>query len=526
MASTSPAAEVKASSAAPEGTPTVKREASIASVKPVVVEEQSTEYNPLHKPLTFFGGHNIEALRLITEELSHSIPDVPRVEEMGVIDLRALMLGLQCGIHAEVRLALDHLVRLSVHPGVIIDLDKCEDLTDVLIDCAEEQIDILAEEAPEVSDLVDLPSYEDVVRSCRVESESLQDVAPVGTNAYEMERAAERLIAITTILRNFSFNEGNHRLLSTKIVINFLSNAIRLLGTRNTFLRTSDNVAALYKDIITFLSNVTGIMELPTRDDALHILHFLLAFAPQPAPSLIPDAPLRFVSYNAPSHRYLPLAVDSLAKLLARQEPNRSLYRQIFTSSPSPSPGTSSESTDLLTRAFALSISILPDRTKGSLSTSTEIRTVEARKALLTQGMLAADILASLAPGPEAGVAKAWLESEDRWPSSLLRMAYVLSTDRATPAVQQQRAAAMGGRMPPMEADVAGYALITHRGLGMLKRLVEKAGRKGVLVDGGEEEVLRRDPMPQRETVLGALLTPSADKGALRLLCGLYGMVA
>ncbi|KAH0254066.1 hypothetical protein KCU71_g22478, partial [Aureobasidium melanogenum] len=402
------------------GTPSIKREASTAELKHVTGQE--TEYEPHRRTLDYYGGYDIIPLAKLGGEIARLVPDVPMVDEMGLIDIRALTLSLQSGIHAETRHALDHLTLISIEPRINLDLDKCEDLTDVLVDCAEAQLDILADGAAEVSDGLDLPSYEDLVKLCRIENESLQDIPAVGTQEYELDRAADRLIAVTTLLRNLSFNEANHRLLSSNSVVNFVSNAIRLLGTRNTFLRTSRNVADFYKDIITFLSNITGVLELPSRDDALHILQFILAFAPQPAPTLSSDSPLLFSPYIPLAQRHLPLAVDCLAKLLARQEPNRSLYRSIFTSSQTLNPSESVPPADLLTSAFALSISVLPERSKRVFSTTVELKMVEARKALLTQGMLAADILASMVPAAhsydgteEKNLARAWLGSDDRW---------------------------------------------------------------------------------------------------------------
>ncbi|KAK4941210.1 hypothetical protein LTR66_014831, partial [Elasticomyces elasticus] len=299
---------------------------------------QEDEYVPQARKIDSFGGYDIhDMLAHNGAELARSIPNVPHPEEMGLIDLRAISLSLQSGIHGEVRLALDSLAQISHEHK--IELEHCEDLIDALVDCAEDQIDALAEEAPEVSDALDLPSYEDIVRAWRSESEDLQNVPAVGSIEYDLDRAVDRLIAITTILRNVSFYESNHALLTSPPVIKVLSLAIRHLGTRNLLLRTSLNTADFYKDVVVYLSNTAQAIELPSRDDALHILHFLLAFAPQPFPVLPPSSthdapPLRFTSYHPITHRYLPAAVDSLAKLLARSDPNRSLYRHIFSATP------------------------------------------------------------------------------------------------------------------------------------------------------------------------------------------------
>jgi len=111
--------------------------------------------------------------------------------------------------------------------------------------------------------------------------------------------------------------------------------------------------------------------------------------------------------------------------------------------------------------------------------------------------------------------------------------------------------------MQILQPDEQGFGLISHRALGMLRRLVEKAGthhdrprslemhvngmqnghnhangassdQNGVedddpaLSEEGAEAYLKGDPIPHRETVLGALLMPNTDKGILKLLCQLY----
>jgi len=103
-------------------------------------------------------------------------------------------MSLQSGITAEVRLALDSILLLTLDQRLAFELKACEDLVETLVDCAEVQVDFLAENAAEVSDVMLVNSYEDVVRGCRCEQEALQDVMPFGTIEYELDRAVDRLI--------------------------------------------------------------------------------------------------------------------------------------------------------------------------------------------------------------------------------------------------------------------------------------------------------------------------------------------
>lgn len=516
--------------------PSVKQEPAGAVMKSD--EPQSTNYVPQMRSIEWDGGYDIPALNELGNIIQQRMPNMPTVDEMGVIDTRAITLSLASGIHGEVRYALDALAIISMDQRISFDLEKCDDLIDVLIDCAEEQADLLSEEAAEVSDALDLPSYEDIMRGSKIEADTLQDVPAFGTQAFELDRAADKLVAITTILRNFSFYEHNHRLLTTNTLMKWLSNTIRLLGTRNMLLRTFYNTQDFYKDMVIFLSNITQSLELPSRDDALHILHFLLAFAPQPSPSYTESSgKIVFQSFNPAIHRYLPPAVDCLAKLLARQDPNRVLYKSIFTASSS-SLASSESPLDLLTRSFALSISVLPDRSKAATANSSQLRIVEARKAYLTQGMLAADILTTLLPSTDSVLARSWLESEDGWSGSLLSLASLLSVDQPPRAGMPNK-----GPQQPMGWDVESFRLIAYRSLMMLKRLAEKAGKNaartlvngftdGDAIDEGEdgqheepdEEIEKWEGIPLGHAVIGALMLPNCDKTSLGLLCGLHEM--
>ena len=510
--------------------PPIKPEPSSAVMKSE--EPQSSNYVPAARSIESDGGYDVQALSDLGQSIAKSRPDMPLLQEMGLIDVKAIQLSLACGIHSEVRYALDMLTILSREDAVQFDLSKSEDLIDVIIDCAEEQIEVLSEEAAEVSDALDLPSYEDVVRGSKIEAETLQETPPFGSQAYELDRAADKLVAIGVTIRNFSFYEHNHVALTSAPLTKWLSNTIRLLGTRNMLLRTFHNAQDFYKDMVTFLSNVTQSLELPSRDDALHVLHFLLAFAPQPAPSYTEgNGQVRFTSFVPAMHRYLPPAVDCLAKLLARQDPNRQLYRSIFTASSS-SLAISESPLDLLTRAFALAISVLPDRSNGATGNAVQLRIVDVRKAYITQGMLAADILTTLLPSSEMDLARSWIESEDGWALGLLTLAALLSVDRG-PMNQGPKGRELG-------MDTESFRLITHRALTMMKRLAEKAG-KGVashapsnssavngdvkLEDGDVvAKVPKWEGIPQSHALLGAMAMPQIDKVALGLLCGLHDM--
>ncbi|TAQ87621.1 hypothetical protein B7494_g4041 [Chlorociboria aeruginascens] len=466
----------------------------------------SPELDPKVRHLDTFGGIELDSLLKLGNDIIKYRPDVPAVGDLGAIDIHALTMSLQSGLKAEVRLALDTLLLLSFEQRVQLDLRACEDLAESLIDCAEMQLDLLAENAAEVSDMMLVTSYEDILRGCNSEKEILQDIPVFGSTDYELDRAVDRLICITTIMRNLSFHELNHHSLAEKFVIKFLCIVIRYLGTRNMLLRTNQNTLDFMKDIIILLSNISQAVELPGREQALCLLHFLLAFAPSPPPHTSDG--MSFTPYDPAVHRYLPTAVDSLAKLLARDEPNRIYYKTIFSSDTSSTPPF-----DLLTRTFALAISPIPeqklDSQRGNL-----VHVIEARKAYLMQGVLAAEILSNMAPGYETGLAKSWLTSEDGFSQNLSRLIIWLCIE--TPSqVPQHRS-----QVVPRGVEDDALLHITFGGLAVLRRLAEKS----------------RDPenpnsaipiagIPARESLLAALkVTQPRLKDVLKQLCAYAGM--
>ncbi|OTA90948.1 hypothetical protein M434DRAFT_397606 [Hypoxylon sp. CO27-5] len=461
------------------------------------------EYAPCSRemPDHFYGGFDLESLRKLGDDLEKWRPEIPQPQELGNIDIHALTKSIQCGIHGEVRLALDTLGSITraaeYIPTLSIDLRACDDLVESLIDCAEEQVDLLAEKADPVSDEIDLTSYEDVMRSCRLEAMSLRKPHIFGDAEYELEHAADRLLAITTILRNFSFMEVNQAILADEIVIKFLCGVIRSLGTHENLLRAPRNTLDFMKDVIILLSNVAGSIEIPGREQALCLLQFLLAFAPSPPPSLTTERVV-FSSFEPSVHPYLPHAIDSLAKLLARDEPNRTHYKVIFAADASASPPF-----ELLTRTFGLAVSPIPDQNKESRPANLP-SFVEARKALLMQGLLAADIIAQLAPGYESGVTRAWLSSGEGFAQNLFRLIRTLCS-------QAEPAPRVGGNARTQPREDMDILYIINCGVSTLRRLGEKAR------DPNNPASIPPNALPTRESLFGALQSLKSSKWALLL---------
>ncbi|OJJ51582.1 hypothetical protein ASPZODRAFT_148841 [Penicilliopsis zonata CBS 506.65] len=442
-----------------------------------------------------YGPIALEDLYQMGEDISRWRPNVPTFVELGVIDIHALTMSIKSGIHAEMRMALDTLTTISSEPTVQISLDNCEDLVESLVECAEDQAELLAENSVEVSDELLLPTYEEVTRGCQTEFTSLADVPEFGSVEYELDRAADRLICITTILRNFSFTESNFNILGIPAVIKFLATIVRYLGTRNMFMRTHQNTLDFMKDAVICLSNIGHTIHLPGKEETLCLVHFLLSFAPSPAPIVAPEG-IYFATYNSSIHKYTPAAVDCLAKLLARDDPNRTYFQALFAGD-----GVPSLQQDLLTRAFGLAICSIPDQPRKSVGIP------DSRKVFLMQGLLAADVLTTFADG---SLSRAWLGSVDGFAIHLLRLSCLLGTERVLPMNQRSTSAARG----QMEADAYTYGSIIHRGLAILRRLAEKSKN----MDSASSMGIPSGVIPRKESLLGTLLMPNVDPIIIRQL--------
>ncbi|KAF8536051.1 hypothetical protein BDD12DRAFT_749810 [Trichophaea hybrida] len=484
----------------PIGKPAAPSSESAYSLATPATPVRDTSFNPKVRVLDTHGGLDVRVMNQLGGEVLFHRPTVPTYHELGLIDIHALTMMLKSGITAEIRVALDTLATVSVEARQSIALESCEDLLEALVDVAEAQVELLGEHAPEGAEIISLMAYEDVLRACRAERDTLLEVSRFGSSEHELERATDKLICTTTILRNLSFFESNHNALAGPSVVRFVSGVIERLGTCPLFLRSYTNLLDFMKDIIIYLSNLSHAIVLPSEDEALNLLHLILAFAPQPLPHISGREAVMFTSYSPSVHRYLPPAVDTLAKLLARDDPNRAFYRTILSESNTNLPY------DLLTRSFALAISPIPDNNRTMLQ-----QAVEARRPILEQGLLAAEILAQICPGNEHGLARLWLSSEDGFALSLLRLVCLLSPQANTMAQRPPRGMDRDDLMP--------FARITHRGMNVLRILAQKAEE---MTDEGSR--LPLGVLPKKESLLGALLTVHIDGTIVKELCSYAGL--
>ncbi|KAK5070574.1 hypothetical protein LTR64_000246 [Lithohypha guttulata] len=500
--------------------PTPKRPSPAATIEP---EPESTM--PMRKPIEdpfvpeilqpsrHHGPIDLEETFMLGQELVQLKPTVPSLRELGVIDIHALIMAIKSGIHAETRNALDTLITLSSEPSLQIQLKECDDLIDTLVDCAQVELDFLNEYSTEVSEEISLQSYEELVRSSHVDTKTIQSIPEFGSLEYDLDRAVDRLICVTTLIRNFSFYEPNFVVLGEPTVLQLATRVIQYIGTKDMPLRSPRNTLDFMKDIIIYLSNLSQSLVIPTKQDALCLLHFLLSFAPNPPPVSSNNERIAFTPYTPAIHKYLPPAVDSIAKLLARDEPNRVYFRAIFHAD-----ARAAVPYELLTRTFGLVVAPIPH-------TTAHLRAqVEARRAFLLQGLLAAEIIASLAPGSEIPLARSWLQSEDCWAGNALKMASALSAlsssnsrHRDNRNLAQQRGGIVVDEDPMAHGSIVNRAMATLRTLANKSRTTDEDGNTSV-------RGVPTTAIMKRENLLGAMVQKDIDPAMLRLFCQYAGI--
>ncbi|KAB8343088.1 hypothetical protein FH972_022682 [Carpinus fangiana] len=484
----------------------------VPEAKPHKLRVQSPTYSPYARPPgDRYGGLEMATVFPLGDDLER-ISVVVKANQLGAIDIHALTMAILSGLPMEIANALDTLTMVT-QPELSriydVHLAECEELLDALLECAEQELELLVNGTKESTSEIHIPNFQDLSKYSRLESlGKLQKKIPVGQDPHLLRRSAERISAIVLILRNLSVPEIeiSRDILSSSAMVTFVAQTCKHIGTHQNLFREDTMAVDVMKDLLVFLSNIATKIELPSEEDALAILHFLVAFAPSRSPHNFASDTLEFAPYVPTEHQYLPYAVEALAKILARDDPNRTFYKSIFqadalsTSSPC----------SLLVGSFALAIAPIPDRASRTLPEQYDRIIAKQRAAFFSMGMLAADILASLAPsssgpGPDSSICRALLSSEDRWAQNLMHLIANLAIE--LPVVHPQ----MPRHVPPPQHE-RDFSMITTRGFSMLLKLADKA-------DGGFELVTGL--MPLDDVITHGLVMQQFDSQVLRQMVAL-----
>lgn len=243
-------------------------------------------------------------------------PPVPHLNELGVIDIQALIMSLKSGMKMEITNALNILTILTVQPQVQqqqqaphLPLSQCEDLLDVLMDYLEQ--DMLSESAVNASHL----TYTDLFDMSLDEMKSLIPQLENSTSDIWIS-LRERCLCIFNIIRNLSFmNENMEYLARHKRFVSILMDIINTTrqGEEAWFvgIRKMD-MLDFRKSILMIFSNISMFLVLKQEKTAkifTQLIHDFLV--------------------NGPDTYYSLLSIETWTKLTVNYE-NRQLLHSII----------------------------------------------------------------------------------------------------------------------------------------------------------------------------------------------------
>lgn len=349
--------------------------------------------------------------------------------------------------------------------------------------------------------------YQDMLDASKEEANAMHREPKSQLGTFWQDALADRFLCVTLILRNLSFADINQPVIVQDAgTLKLLFEMVRALANHPKLLGSMRRKLCLQKDLVTLFANLGLYISIPTAADAFSVLLLVLSFAPEDTPyrSANPgdkhkQSMLMFAEYSPVTHRYLSCAIDALAKLIARDPPNRGFFEEIFLNictdeeylillnrfledRPPLQPF------EFLTRAFALAIASFP---------RTDFRVIpkalEIRRPLLQQSLLIAETLVSVIPAPgalddlvdiksapdqyaammtatlqaqrQSNVALEWLDAAEGFGPTLLRAACALG------GIANPRA----GQRGAVGVEVNPFAKITQRSISVLRILTEKA---------------------------------------------------
>ena len=433
----------------------------------------------------------------------------PMTIELNMNDIQNLTLALRSGIDGEIRYALDTIASLSRE----IDGQEwiIEELPEAVVECANDQIDVLAGSWMENNGPFSFQFYQELLRNCKMNSLSLHHIPSRSTEDLDRERASNRLICITSIFRNISLGAPYARHLVDAQVPELILDILRYQGSRKNFLKTDDDNLDFSKDAVMLLTSLSPHINFRSKDDALCILQFLLSFAPQPTP-ISQAQDVSFPPYVPTLHPYLPDAVEILANVLALESTRSSMKALLSADSASSSPA------DLLSRTFGLAIAPLPEEFGPDL----ELLGV-SRLTCIAQGLLSAEKLLDMIPASKRSLVLRWLDSEDGFALRLKSMMGYLSVPESAKSdpFDVSEEDVMRGRFNPdgsgLDISKAIRGIYTH-GLGLLRRLISRSAQ----LDTTKSSSLR-NILPHENKILLALNSIDAVPSIVSQLCALAG---
>lgn len=273
--------------------------------------QQQITYIPKTRNVETYGGIDLKYFDKFEIK-----PPVPHLNELGIIDIQALIMSLKSGMKMEITNALNILTILTVQPQVQqqqqtphLPLTQCEDLLDVLLDYLEQ--DMLHDSLVNQSHL----TYTDLFDMSLDEMKSLIPQLENSTSDIWIS-LRERCLCIFNIIRNLSFmNENMEYLARHKRFISILMDIINTTrqGDEAWFvgIRKMDTLD-FRKSILMIFSNISMFLVLREEKTAMIFTQLIHDFL-----------------VNGPDTYYSLLSIETWTKLTVNYE-NRQLLHSII----------------------------------------------------------------------------------------------------------------------------------------------------------------------------------------------------
>lgn len=406
----------------------------------------SNPYHPLKRNFDTYAGLDVSTTTAISKELARLRP-FPAFQELGRLDIQALTRSIESNLPAEVGNALDILVVIAGDRRWGLPLLHCADLLEVLVDCLAESIETLRCDADAATTC--FLGYSDLLAMVKLEA---QHVTQSYTACSVVEAtAAQRVMSIMTILRNLAFTDVNQDTIAdANGLVAALAAGLTCFCSRRDMTGAVSTIDALEftKDTATLLSLIGGHLKISDPSAFGLIFQLLLSFCPPDAMAVSSSSSEDPAGRAAQLHPYLITTIDALAKILARDVPNRQSCEAVFTQY-----GTS-YTLQSLQKLMTLAVAVLPEDFSAR-----QVHILTQRLPLLQHALMLAEVAADLCPHAIAPATK-WLGELSLVPLRLTILYQILS-----------RPAGLRNVISPPE-----IAIMKRRSVAILKTLLEKCG--------------------------------------------------
>lgn len=372
-----------------------------------LTRSHENEYRPHKRKFENF--HNEFLVSSQTSKDMASLRPYPNFAELGNVDIQALSRSIQSHLPSEVGHALDVLVIIAGDKRWGLPLSHCSDLLQSLVDCLASNCAKQTKHDQSV-----YAAYSSVVDQSRHRSGGLNlRSSRCRSGVLEHCAAVEVIMSILTVLRNLAFTEINQEPISrAENLAQVLANAIvTFCGVRSDISLGPSTVLNFMKDMITLLSLIGGSLIIDRPEIANIFTKFILSFAPNEL-----QFDLNSKYYEVSEYPYLAPAIDTFAKLLSRDFPNRDTFKRSFSSD-------LTQGRDRQPDLMALAVAVFPTTLEADFG-----QVLSHRIPLLHHSLIVAETAISICPISDHG--KTWMDARqliaDRLSDLLRILSYLL----------------------------------------------------------------------------------------------------